>query len=728
MKSTQFLAALPLRELGRRPDVVLAVVVSLIVSMLIIPLPVVIIDTMLAVNIAGALTVLLVAMFAKNALEVSSFPTVLLITTMFRLGLNVSTTRGILSRADAGEVVKAFGEFVLRGDVIVGMVIFLVITLVQFLVIAKGAERVAEVGARFTLDAMPGKQMSIDASVRSGAITEEEGQDKRDELGRASQMFGNMDGAMKFVKGDAIAGLIITAINLIAGAAIGVGRLNLSIADSLQTYAVLTVGDGLVSQIPALLITLAAGILVTRVEAKDKTKNLGHSLKEELFGDAKVLNIGGALMIILGLVPGLPFIPFFLCGMSALSFGATRSLFPKLLAKRMPKGPGASTMARQMAFKEKLEKKVEEAKKQKSVTDRLAPSVVPIGIDLDANLSAALGFQEGDEEDDSADLIATYIPQLRDALYLETGVRFPGVRVRPYVRNLPENTFVVRINDVPVMQDRLDPTCYLATAAPEKLMRLGINPRPVMHPVSKAKISMVTADEKEVVEAAGVSVWDAAGTIALYVAAVLRKKSKEFIGVQEVSELVDRLEKAYPALVKEVVPRVVTVPQLVSVLRRLVDEGVCIRNLKNIIEAMGEFGVRDGDALFLTEKVRTALGAQLAYAYCGMSNHLPVLLLDPVIEDTISSAIVHNANGQVLALEPEICRQVVLTIAASLQPMVAQGKRPVILTQQEIRRFVRKLLETDLPQVAVLSYDELPGDLTIQPMGRAMLDAGAAAA
>ncbi len=725
MKSNP-LAALPLSSIGRRPDVVLAVCVSCIVSMIVIPLPTFILDSLIAVNIAAALMILLVAIFAKNALEVSTFPTLLLVTTLFRLGLNVSTTRGILSQADAGQVVKSFGGFVLQGDIIVGIVIFLVITIVQFMVVGKGAERVAEVGARFTLDAMPGKQMSIDASLRSGAYTEQEAQEKRDELGRTSQMFGNMDGAMKFVKGDSIAGLIITALNLVAGIAIGVIRNDMAASEAIEVYCILTIGDGLVSQIPALLITLAAGILVTRVEAKDKDKNLGFSLKDELFENASVLNIGGVLMLILGLVPGLPGIPFFVCAISALTIGASRAFLPMFVKKALAKaGPGAATLAKQAAFKERLDKKVKAAKDQKTLSDRLTPSVVPITIDLGASLSKALGFENPDEDDDAL-LVTQYIPQLRDALYLETGVRFPGVRVRPHIKTMPPQQMIVRINDVPTLSQPIEPNTLLATTSPENLARLGVEAKAIQHPVSKVKIAQIKEEDREVVEAAGITTWDASGAVSLYAASVLRKKAKEFIGVQEVSELVERLEKAYPALVKETIPKVATVQQLVGVLRRLVDEGVCIRNLKTIVEALGEFGVRDGDPLFLTEKVRAALGEQLAYKHCGTDTKLPALLLDPVIEETIAEAIVTNSNGQVLMLDPQLCRQFTMCIAAALQPMVAQGKRPIILTNAEIRRFVRKLVEADLPQVSVLSFDELPMDLTIQPMGRAQLEADAA--
>jgi type III secretion protein V len=722
MKLLNSLAALPFGRIGRSPDVMVAIFVAMTAAMLIVPVPGFVLDFLIPINIAFSLVILVAAIFMKTTLEMSTFPSLLLLTTLFRLGLNVSTTRGILAHAHAGEMVKAFGEFVVQGDLVVGIVMFAVITIVQFMVIAKGSERVAEVGARFTLDAMPGKQMSIDAAVRAGSITEEEGQAKRDDLNRASMLFGSMDGAMKFVKGDTIAGLVITAVNLVAGVCIGVLRLDMPAAQALELYATLSIGDALVAQIAALLITLAAGIVVTRVEGKDKTKNLGHSLKDEMLANPKVLLISAGLMMALGCMPGLPTLPFVAAALMITTIAMSAKLFPRLSAlhKANTGGAAGNTMSRQLAFKAMLEKKVEEAKSQKSITDNLAPSVVPIGIDLSPSLSLALGFTSEDL-DDQAELVRVLIPQLRDALYLETGVRFPGVRVRPHVKSLPEHAFSIRIDDIPVMQERVMPGLCLATIAPDKLERLGITAKPIQHPVSKARMSLIQESEKELVEASGVTVWSTAGMTALYMAAVLRRRAKDFIGLQEVSDLVERLEKAYPALVKEVIPRVSTVPQLLSVLRRLVEEGVSIRNLRAIVEALGEFGMRDGDSVFLTEKVRAALGSQLAHNYAGLGNTLPVVLLDPVIEDAIQSGIQSNQHGQILAIDPQIGKDVIQAVLTALQPMVAKGKRPILLTHAEIRRYVKKLVETDLPSVAVLSYDELPSDLTIHPMGRATI-------
>ncbi len=730
MNLIRMLAAFPGAGLFRRPDLLVAFGVSLVVSMIVIPLPPIMLDSLIAANIAFAVMIMLVALFARNALEFSTFPTLLLLTTLFRLGLNVSTTRGILANANAGEVVGAFGAFVAQNDMVVGIVVFLVITLVQFIVIAKGAERVAEVGARFTLDAMPGKQMSIDAACRSGALTEEEAQAKRDELGRQSQMFGNMDGAMKFVKGDAIAGLIITALNLVAGMIIGVFRYEMTTVDAAQTYSILTIGDGLVAQVPALFITLAAGIVVTRVEAKDKNQNFGQVLQHEMVGDAKVLNIGGVLMLLLAFVPGLPFMPFFGCALAALSAGATRTLFPMLSRAAMARarsGKAGTTLAKALAFKEQLEQQIAEAKENKSLADNLAPTVVPVGLDIAPDLSKALGFSDTVATEEVR-LVKMLLPQLRDALYLELGVRFPGVRVRPNVKSLPNGCFVVRINDVPMLQERIMPGLCLATTNPDNLKKLGIQAKPISHPVNGAKVSLIKDEERSVVEAAGITVWEPAGTIALYVASVLRKKVREFVGLEEISQLVDRLGTAYPTLVKEVVPKVVNLHQLVAVLKRLVDEGVSIRNLKGILEALGEYGQKEHDTLYLTEKVRGALGAQLAYSCAGMKAVLPVVLLDPSIEDTIADAITHTHEGAMFRMEPEICGQLMMAIAQALQPMVAEGKRPVVLTHQRVRRFVRKLVEVDLPAITVVSYDELPPDLTIQPMGTASIADEAAAA
>jgi len=697
----------PLRLVERRPDVLLALVLGAVVSMLIVPFPPFVLDGLITVNIALSLVVLLVALFAVSVLEVSSFPTILLICTLFRLGLNVSTARGILARGDAGELVDAFGAFVVQGDIIVGLVSFAVVTLVQFMVIAKGSERVAEVAARFTLDAMPGKQMSIDAALRNGAITDAEAETKRQELGRTCQMFGNMDGAMKFVKGDAIAGLIITVINLVGGLSIGVLRNGLTAAEAMDVYSTLTIGDALVAQVSALLVTLAAGVLVTRVDGK--SKNLGFSIKDELFGHTRALNVGAALMGLLAFVPGFPALPFLICAALTATWSFGRGFVPALLSEESE------------TFEDELERSLQAVQQQQAAAERLTPSVVPITLDLSEDLSESLGF--GDGADDATELVSLHIPQLRDALYLETGVRFPGIRVRPSAPGLEAGMFRLRVNDVPVLEEHLPADRWLATAPPSELERLAVDSQPIEHPVSKVVMSLVTPKDRAVIEASGITVWDTSGIIALYTASALRARATAFVGLQEVGELVERLEGAYPLLVREVVPKVATLRQLVDVLRRLVEEHISIRDMKTIVEAIGEHGERGLEPVWLTERVRGALGAQLAHSFAGLDKRISVVLLEPAIEDTVEAAIHSTRDGLMLSMDHDVCREVLFSIAEALEPAVASGQRPVVLTHSRIRRFVRRILETELPHVAVLSFDELPGDLAVQPLGRAALAA-----
>ena len=707
------LEALPTGPLSRNPDVILAFGVATIIGMMILPLPSALLDGLLALNMAFAALILISSLLSEKPLSISTFPTLLLITTLYRLALNISTTRMILSTGQAGEVISAFGDFVLRGDVVVGMVIFLIITLVQFMVIGKGAERVAEVGARFTLDAMPGKQMSIDAALRAGSVDDEDAQEQRDELGRESQFYGAMDGAMKFVKGDAIAGLIITALNLIAGLIIGVVRNKMGFAQAIEVYSVLTVGDGLVSQIPALLITLSAGVLTTRVASKDARATLGDNLKTELFTNPKVLGIGAVFALSLGLVPGLPFVPFAVIA-AGLGIAANAQLVKKRLLMR-------ETASEAESFKQKLEEKVKQAKAQRALADSLAPAVTPVVLDMGAKLSAALGFEEGKADQDT-DLISSLIPQLRDALYLESGVKFPGVKVRAYAPGVEAQSIQIRLKEVPVLVEKVLGDHSMAIESPGKLKRLGVEALPGKHPIHGGPISLIPLQLADAVEAAGVSVWSPGAVVTLHLASVLKKNATTFVGLQEVSEMIERLEKVYPVLVKEVVPKIVSLSQIVDILRRLVDEGVSIRDMKTILEALADYGTHEDDGVMLTEMVRASLSMQLSHTFSGNSGRLSVVLLDAPIEDLVRGAITHTSGGSYLAMDPELRGAVLTAIARAVQPVAKAGVRPLILTSAEIRRYVRKLIEEDLPEVAVVSFQELPAQLSIQPLGRVALD------
>jgi type III secretion protein V len=705
------LEGLPFDRLTRHPDLVLAAFVVALVAMMMVPLPPPLLDVLLATNLTLSALVLAAVLLSNHALSLSSFPSLLLLTTLFRLALNVSTTRLILSTGHAGNVVRAFGEIVLGGDIVVGVVVFMVITLVQFLVIAKGAERVAEVGARFTLDAMPGKQLAIDAGVRSGAISEEDGQEKRAELGRESQFYGAMDGAMKFVKGDAIAGLLITAINLIAGMIIGVVRFHLTARDAIDAYSILSVGDGLVSQIPALLVTLAAAMMTTRVAAKEKNASLGFKLKSELFGSARVLGVGAVFCFAIALLPHLPSLPFLACGTCA----GIAAWIGHVRASRIE---AEASRTRQAAIKKKMESNAKQVQAQQAITDTMAPIVVPISVELDPRLSAIVGLDQDTAED--SELVASLIPQLRDALYFETGVPFPGIRVR-MVETLAPNTCVIRLKDVPIAVVRVSPEHALAVETPARLQRLRIAAEPTRHPMNGIECALIRLDAARVVADAGITVRGPASVIALHIASVLRAHARDFIGLQETSNLLERFEKVHPVLVKEVVPSILTLAQLADVFKRLVDESVSIRDLKSILEGIAQLGPHRVDTVAMTEHVRAALSMQIGFAQTAGSGRLSVVLLEPLIEDTIRSGIFQTQTGGYLALDPEIRRSMLLAIARTLEPVKSRGIRPVLLTSVEIRRYVRKLVEEDLPDTSVLSFQELPPQLVIQPLGRVAL-------
>jgi type III secretion protein V len=691
---------------------VLAAAVGVVLSLLIIPMPAAILDGLLAANIVVAALILVSVLLSERPLALSSFPTVLVLTTLFRLGLNVSTTRMILAEGSAGEVVRAFGQFVARGDVAMGLVVFVVLTLVQLMVIGKGAERVAEVGARFTLDAMPGKQMSIDAALRNGAVTEEEAQEKRDELGRESQFYGAMDGAMKFVKGDAIVGIIVTVINLVVGLCIGVFRFEMTVAESAETFSLLTIGDGLVSQIPSLLIALSSGILTTRVASKAPEDDLGAVLQSELFGSAKALTIAAVFAAVLAVVPGLPTLPFLVLAVG-LGVGAQRR-----------QRPTDRNSQEEASLEEKLEQRKKTAQAQKAVSDQLAPTVHLFGLDLGAELSAALGFGQGVDEE--TDLLSTWIPHVRDACFVESGVRLPGVRVRSSVHGVPGNAVVLKVKDVPVAAHAVPTDKLLCLADSEQVKKFGVaEVEPAENPLDGSPACYIPSSLGELVAKCGLSVWDPAGTIGLHMLGVARRYRHEFIGLQETAESLKRLEKVYPEVVQELVPKVVSVSQLRDILRSLVKERVSIRDLKSILESLGEVGDRPLDLTQLVEHVRYGLKLQITHSLAGLSQRLGVLILEPAVEEVIRGSVCEGPSGFYLALEPELRRPFLTRLRATLQPILNAKVKCAILTRADIRFFVRELVATEFPDLPVVSYGELSDDLVIQPLGRLSIEAEA---
>lgn len=635
-------------------DVTLAILVVAIVAMMIVPLPTHLLDVLLAANLSAAVAVLLVVLYVPDALAVAAFPTLLLITTLFRLALNVSSSRLILLQADAGDVIKAFGQFVVRGNYVVGAVVFLILTIIQFVVIAKGSERVAEVGARFVLDAMPGKQMAIDAELRAGSIDGNEARRRRHKLARESQFYGAMDGAMKFVKGDVIATVIITIINVLGGLAIGVAQRGMPVEAALKKYGLLTIGDGLVSQIPALVLSTAAGLLVTRTASEEPDTPLGSDLAQQLFSTPKALRVASVFVVLLGLVPGLPAVPFL--GIGAALFWVAHSRSKTLLAD---------------AEQAQADPVPAQAQGSGRKGPHFLPVLVPWSVELSSDLHEAL--PDGDKHQG----VIGGVQALRDSLFLETGVPLPPPRIRA-AAGLPDRSVLVSLFEIPARLVTIPADC------------------------TGADLAAFVVDQAR---------------------AVIRTRAQDYLGLNETQKLLDELEQFSPALVRNVVPKPVTVAILADVLRRLVEEHVSVRDLRAILEALATVAGTEKDPLNLTEYVRSQLRRAITYRVAGGGSSLTMITLDPMIEDTVRRAVTRTPSGSFLSLAPAVARDLVTSIRRAYAEAEAStpGVLPALLTQPDIRRFVRKLIETDLPNVDVLSFAELLPEIALRPVGRAHL-------
>jgi len=703
-----------LTVLKRYADVMLAVLVMAVVGMMIIPVPTHVLDVLLVLNISISVIMLLISMYIPQALRLASFPTIILITTLFRLALNVSSTRLILLDGDAGDVIEAFGKFVVKGNFVVGAVIFLVLMLINFLVISKGSERVAEVAARFTLDAMPGKQMSIDADLRAGAFDLDEARRRRNDLGRESQLFGSMDGAMKFVKGDSVAGLIITAINVVAGIIIGITQKGLTAGEAVETYSILTIGDGLVSIIPALLMSVCAGLIVTRVASEEEGTNLGQDLATQVLAQPKAFTIAAIFIGIIGLIPGLPGVPFAICalGVGGIAFGLKKAQDIKLGG-----GGGAEAVVEQREELVKEEKKqaVQKARAQEGNSAQMMPVVTPIALEVAADLVPLVDDTGG------SNFLNELIPMMRDGLFYELGVRYPGLRVRGNDGDLPPGSYIIMVNEIPLVMGTVDKNKCLVNDTPDRLRLLGIDADPAQNPANGNACGWINMDQRKLAEDAGLTTWDAPGYIVLHLSAVLRKNAAEFVGIQETQNMLEQLEQAFPALVKEVVPKAVSPFQLTDILRRLVEEEISIRDLRNILQALAEWGPVENDTVMLTEYVRAALKRYISHKYTRGQSTLIVYLLDPQIEETVRSSVQHTSSGSYLALEPEITQEILAAVRNEVGNLPPSAQQPVVLTTMEIRRYFRKLVELEFPHLAVLSYQELSPEMNIQPIARISL-------
>ncbi len=718
-----------LQLLRKYADLILATLVMVVVALMIVPVPGAVLDLLLVLNMSISLIMVLIAMYLPNALELASFPTIILVSTLFRLSLNVSSTRMILLDGKAGEVITSFGQFVVRGNFVVGAVIFLVLVLINFLVIAKGSERVAEVAARFTLDAMPGKQMSIDADLRAGAFGLDEARKKRADLGRESQLFGAMDGAMKFVKGDSIAGLIITAINVIAGIIIGVVQRDMSAGDAVELYSILTIGDGLVSIIPSLLMSITAGLIVTRVASDEENANLGMDLAKQILGKPKAFMIASVFLVAIGLIPGLPTVPFIIMAamIGVTSIGLQRSELAAqgLLAMPKSKSGGAlpegqpeqieTSADRNEALQQEKQQAVQKAKAQEGRSAQMMPVVTPVALEVASDLVPLVDDVSGSK------FLNELVPMMRDGLFYELGVRYPGLRVRGNEGDLPAGSYVIMINEIPLIMGSIDEDKVLVNDTPDRLRLLGIQGEAAQNPANSQPCAWISIGDRDLAERSGLTTWDASGYLILHLSAVLRKNASEFLGIQEVQNMLEQLEQAFPALVKEVIPKAVSPFQLADILRRLVDEEISVRDLRNVLQALAEWGPVENDTVMLTEHVRSALKRYISHKYTRGQSTLIVYLLDPQIEDTVRSSIQHTSSGSYLALEPEITQEILAAVRSEIANLPSSAQQPVILTTMEIRRYFRKLVELEFPNLAVLSYQELSPDMNIQPISRIAL-------
>lgn len=694
--------------ISRYSDLVFALMFMVVVGMILIPLPPMLLDVLLGLSIGLGVIVLMVSLYISNALQIASFPSILLVATLFRLGLNVSSTRLILSEGYAGDVIQTVGSISTGSNPVVGGILFIIITLVNFIVIAKGSERVSEVAARFTLDALPGKQMSIDADLRAGIITMDQAISRRNTLHRESQMYGSMDGAMKFVKGDAIAGIIVTLINIIAGFIIGMAQRGMDAGESLSVYTLLTIGDGLVQQIPALIISVSSGIVVTRVTSDNEWFGLGREIVTQITAFPKALLVAAGLLFGLAFL-GMPPAPFIFL---ALSVGGVALLL--------------------MRSKVAVQQEVEETPKQDVVRQAVQkhgdqlPFIMPMPISLEVG-QALIPFV--DDKQDGGRFINELIPLLRHGLYYELGVNFPGIQVRGQTVDMDPETYTINVHEVPVAQGKIMPASILVGESLEQLSLFNISGTETIHPIDGSVVTWISAEYRDVAEQAGFRMWDVAEYLILHLSYVLRRHSHEFLGLQEVQTIINELEKTHPALVKELIPKVVTLLQLTEILQRLVQEDLSIRDLKAIFSTIAQWGEIERDTLILTEHVRAGMKRYITHKYAGPSNNLAVYLLDPEIEDMIRNAIRRTDKGNYLALEPDITQDLVESVGKEIasHPFPPGARPPVILTTAEIRRYFRKVIELEFPQLAVLSYQELSENLRIQPIARVTLPARAAA-
>ncbi len=671
-------------------DLALVVLVVAVIALMIMPLPTPMVDLLISVNLSVSFLIMMITLYTPTVLSFSSFPSLLLFTTLYRLGLNISTTRLILLQADAGEIIFTFGEFAVGGNFVVGAVVFIIIAVIQFLVIAKGAERVSEVGARFSLDAMPGKQMSIDADLRAGTIDGAEAQRRRDEVALESKMYGAMDGAMKFVKGDAVAGLVVAAVNIVAGTIIGATTMGLSAGESLKLYGILTIGDGLVSQIPSLLISISAGILVTR--SGGRVNNVGEQIGNQIFAQPKAITVAGCLVFLFALVPGFPKPQLFSLSAILLGFG----YFLRQMARHTPKDPKGQ-------LNKTLSSPVKREGGQVRATAEEFVPIVPIILDISPSLESELNY----------DRLNNRMVELRNALYFDLGVPFPGINLRNH-QGLSGLEYTLNLDEIPIAHGVLEQGKILVRDEAENVRILGIEVSEGVEFLPGEKSLWVDATHYDRLKELGIACLNYEEIITLHLSMLLSRHAGDFIGLQEAKFLLDKMEERAPDLVHEAT-RLLPLQKIADMFKRLVQEQISIRDLRTILEAIINWAPREKDIIMLCEYVRASLKRQISFKYTAGQNILPVILIDPQVEETIRKSVRQTSAGAFLALDPDSSKRFIDEL---YRIKGSCAKVPVLMASIDIRRYVRRLIEQDFFEMPVLDYQELTPEVSVQPVDR----------
>ena len=671
-----------------KTDAMIAIYMLIAFVMLIVPLPAALLDVFMAFNIAISFTILFVCMFTKEVLDLSYFPTILLFTTIFRIAMNVSSTRLIMTTGTSGNVVKTFGKFVGGGDLIVGAIIFLILILIQFLVINKGSERVAEVTARFTLDAMPGKQMAIDADLNTGAIDDKEAKARREKIQLEASFFGSMDGAVKYVKGDAVAGLLLTAINLIGGIAIGVLRNGADISSALDNYGILTIGDGLVSQIPSLLISLSTGILVTK---GGKEAEFGPAIIKQLFGVPKVMYLVGATLGFLGLVTDLNTILF-------LGMGVLFAVGGRIIAGNLE-----TAQIEQAVDTEEAD--AEEIRQPENVNSLL--QVDPIELEFGYGIIPLADVNQG------GDLLDRVV-MIRRQIALELGTVVPIIRLRDNIQLNP-NQYVIKIKGIQVSEGEILFDHYMAMNP--GYVEEEITGIPTFEPSFHLPAIWITEGQRERAESLGYTVVDPPSIIATHLTEIIRQYISELLTRQDVQNLINNLKETNPALVEELVPKLLGLGEVQKVLQNLLKEGISIRDLLTIMETLADYAPTTRDTDILTEYVRQSLKRAISTKYFPVHETTSVVTLDPKIEQEIMGSVKQTESGAFLNLDPARSKAIMEAVKKEVQKLENLGKTPIIITSPIVRMYFKRLTEDYFRDLVVVSYNEVESNVELQSVG-----------